>query len=124
MLENIIFSIAFILISGPFSLFIGKRILKIDQLRLWHIWLAVSASILISYIGYILFLGILLYVFSNYWLCILFIGALVFTTYHSILKKFNPDIKLNQSFTLIFTLLLLIFIIILLSIPFYNSYFF
>jgi hypothetical protein len=119
MIENISLLIAFILISGPFSLFVGKYILKINQLKVWHIWLALILSTLMLYPAS--FLAILTLIPGGFLIALPIAGFLVLAPYHLTLEKLNPGLKFNQSFILIFTSFLIVFIAVFLSIPFINS---
>ncbi len=119
MLEYLITGILLSFILSPIGLLVGRKINKLSQLRIWHIWLALVASILIGCAGF--YIQILsLFGGIGLTLCWIIIAALVIYVFHRVLGAFMKEIQFSQSFSILFIMLMCAFLLVAISVPFLN----
>jgi hypothetical protein len=123
MLQYLILIPVLVLVSTPVSLFIGHRFLKLSQLKIWHMWLALLVSGIAAYIGFFVqFLALIGPIgFVIFWLII---GILILWIFYRVLKKFVNEITFTQSFWLEFSIFGVLSLLFFIWVPIQNAHYF
>ena len=116
MLQYFLIGVPIALIVSPLGLLAGRKLFRLSELKIWHIWLALIGVPVIAYFTYYFeWLGIEGFAI---------LGVLMLLIFHFILKIFVRRITFTDSFGVFLVLFFSVFVLIFLSIPFWNQIFF
>jgi len=121
-MDTLVLIFSLILIFTPIGFFVGRRFLKLNQLKMWHLYAATLAATLIGYLS--LKLQVVALFPGGLIIFPLLFSCLILLTFHLVLRKFVSEIKINHSLLISLSILFVVSMLVFVSIPFVNSLFY